>query len=61
MFAKVEEEQLSLKLWAIMRMRPELDEREHHESNRRYASILIDIEIFVTEGYLHLNILSFRC
>lgn len=36
---KFEEERLSLKLWAIMRMRPELEQREHHESNRRYESI----------------------
>ncbi|CAN0239211.1 unnamed protein product, partial [Pylaiella littoralis] len=32
---QVEEEPYSLKLWALMRMRPDLEETEHHEGNRR--------------------------
>ena len=33
--SKVEDEPYSLKLWALMRIRPELEEQEHHEGNRR--------------------------
>lgn len=33
--AQVEEEPYSLKLWTLMRMRPELDEQNHREGNRR--------------------------
>ena len=32
---QVEEEPVSLKLWTLMRMRPELDEQNHREGNRR--------------------------
>ncbi|CAB1120233.1 unnamed protein product [Ectocarpus sp. CCAP 1310/34] len=37
---QVEDEPYSLKLWALMRMRPDLEDQEHHEGNRRRNALI---------------------
>eukprot|EP00752_Nemacystus_decipiens_P012110 g10735.t1 len=37
---QVEEEPMSLKLWALMRMRPDMEEQEHHDGNRRRNALI---------------------
>eukprot|EP00903_Cladosiphon_okamuranus_P008378 g8056.t1 len=37
---QVDDEPYSLKLWALMRMRPDLEEQEHHDGNRRRNALM---------------------